>query len=125
MVPALILAFSSVALIRFALSYWRAMLVSAANQQLSPEVRAAARLERESVTSRDFEALASVHRVTPGGSAGVTFVGLYYHVVEGIGYIAKRQTAIANWAEREMTVCAQYVAVQVDRRLQVSLAHQA
>lgn len=124
MVPALILAISVVALLRFALSYWRATLVSAADHRLSPEVRAAARLERERVTSRDYAALAGVLRLTPGSSAGVNFVGFYYHIVEGIGYIAKRQTAIANWAEREMTICAQYVAVQVDRRLQLSLGHQ-
>jgi hypothetical protein len=125
MVPALILAISIVALLRFALTYWRATLAGVAGQQLSAEVRAAARLEKECVTGRDFAALAGVHSLTPGSSAGVAFVGLYYHIVEGIGYIAKGQTAIATWAEREMAVCAHYVAVQVDRRLQLSLGQQA
>jgi hypothetical protein len=125
MIPALILAISMVALLRFAVSYWRAALAGVSHQQISAEVRAAARVEKAYVSGRDFAALAGVHSLTPGSSVGVGFVGLYYHVVEGIGYIARRQTAVAAWTEREMAICAHYVAVQIDRRLQLSLNHQA
>ena len=105
MVPALILALSVVGLLRFAISYWRAMLLSVSRQPISPEVRAAAGLERETISGRDFAALTGVDRVTPGAPAGVTFVSLYFHLVEAIGFLAQRQSAIASWAEGEMTAC--------------------
>jgi hypothetical protein len=124
MVPALILAISLVALLRLALNYWRALLAGVSDQPISTEVRTAARLEKTQVSGADFTALAGVHRLTPGNSISVALVSLYYHLVESIGTIGKGQAAIANWAEREATVCAHYVAVQIDRRLQLSLNHQ-
>ena len=125
MVPALILAISLVALLRLALNYWRALLVGVTDQPISMEVRTAAGLEKTQVSGEDFTALAGVHRLTPGSSISVALVSLYYHLVEGIGFIGKGQTAIAEWAEGEAAVCAHYVAVQIDRRLQLSLNHQA
>lgn len=117
-----ILAFSIMGLLRFALNYWRAILAGAAAETVSDELRSAANLEGRQITGRDFPALAGVHCLTPDGSAGLGFVGAYYHIVQGISATAKLAPGIAAWAEREMTACAQYVAVRIDRSLKASLA---
>jgi hypothetical protein len=118
-----ILVISAVALSQFALSYWRAILFGVAAVTVSEDVRAAAGLKEERITGRDFNALAEVHRLTPGGPAGVGFVGLYYRAIRGISaLVTSRIPAIAHWTEREMSSCAQYVAVRIDQRLQANLA---
>jgi len=66
-----------------------------------------------------------VHSLTPGGSGGVTLVKAYYRAVKVVGAIGKTQAACAAWAEREMAICARYVGVQIDGRLQMSFAEQA
>jgi hypothetical protein len=49
-------------------------------------------------------------------------VRLYYRVVNAIGALAGRHMpAVAGWVERELTVCARYAAVQIDRRLHANL----
>lgn len=121
MVAVGILAFSIVGLLRFALSYWRAILAGAAAESVSEELRSAANLEGKKITGRDFDALAGVHCMTPDGSSGLGFVGVYYRIAQGIGGFAKRVPGAAAWAEREMTACAQYVGVRVDRSLKASL----
>ncbi len=121
MISALILAISIAAFCRLGLTYWRAALLAVAAEPVSDEMRTAAHLENERVTGRDFKALASLHSLTPEGAAGLGFVGLYYRVVAGIGYLGSAAPAIAAWTEGEMAMCAQYVAVQIDRRLRASL----
>ena len=125
MVAGFILAFSLVALVRFGILYCRGILLRTAELPVSEEVRSAAHLAGEEVTGRDFAALAGVHSLTPGGSGGVTLVKAYYRAVQLVGAVGRTQAACADWAEREMAICARYVAVQIDGRLQMSFAEQA
>ena len=125
MVSGFILAFSLVALIRFGILYCRGILLRTADLPVSEEVRSAAHLSGEEITGRDFAALAGVHSMTPGGSGGVTLVKAYFRLVQVVGAIGWTQAACAAWAEREMAVCAKYVGVQIDGRLQMSFAEQA
>ncbi len=122
MISALILVISMAAFCRLGLSYWRATLLAAALEPVSEEIRAAARLENEHVTGRDFKSLASLNSLTPEGVAGLGLIGLYYRVLEGVGYLGSTAPVIAAWTEDEMALCAQYLAVQIDRRLRTSLA---
>jgi hypothetical protein len=122
MISALILVISIAAFCRLGLSYWRATLLAVALEPVSEEIRAAARLENERVTGRDFKSLASLNSLTPEGVAGLGLIGLYYSVVEGVGYLGSTAPAIAAWTEAETALCAQYLAVQIDRRLRASLA---
>jgi hypothetical protein len=114
MFPALILAISIVALLQFALYYWRAILAEAVAQSVSEEVRTAAHIERVDITGKDFEVLSAIHHVVTG-SGGLGFVPLYYRMVDTIGATVP---FIATWAEREKLICAHYVGVQIDWRLQ-------
>jgi hypothetical protein len=46
----------------------------------------------------------------------------YYALVDGIASLVGRSMpAVAAWSQRELTVCARYAAVQIDRRLQANL----
>ena len=122
MIPALILAISMLALVRFALNYWRAILTGVSDQPISAEVRAAAGIIATDVSGQDFAALANVHRLTPGSSFSIALVSLYYHLIDGIALLGKRQMGMAAWSQREMAACAHYIGVQIDRRLQLSVA---
>ena len=125
MVSVFILAFSLVTLIRFGILYCRGILLRAAELPVSEEVRTAAQLSGEEITGRDFAALAGVLSLTPGGSGGVTLVKAYFRVVQLVGAIGRTQAACAAWAEKEMAICARYVGVQIDGRLQMCFAEQA
>jgi hypothetical protein len=125
MVSVFILAFSLAALIRFGVLYCRGILLRTAELPVSEEVRTAAQLSGEVITGRDFAALAGVLSLTPGGSGGVTLVKAYYRVVQLVGAIGRTQAACAAWAEKEMAICARYVGVQIDGRLQMCFAEQA
>jgi len=125
MVSVFILAFSLVALIRFGILYCRGILLRAAELPVSEEVRTAAQLSGEEITGRDFAALAGVLSLTPGGPGGVTLVKAYFRVVQLVGAIGRTQAACAAWAEKEMAICARYVGVQIDGRLQMCFAEQA
>ena len=126
MFSAMLLAISITALAQFALYYWRAVLVGVAAQPVSDRTLAAAGLNNGGVREGDFNTFAGLHELTPDlqpGSRGLGLVRLYYRAVEALGALAgSRLPAMAAWSERERAVCARYAAVQVDRRLQASLA---
>src|SRR5262245_48935556 len=117
MVPILILGISVVALVQFAVSYFRAILIQAGKTPVSEEVRAAARLNRVEISGEDFEALRGVHSLTPGGTSGVGFVAMYYRAMQAVGLLAGAHQGIATWTRQEMANCSRYVGVQIDRRL--------
>jgi hypothetical protein len=123
MVPILILAISVVALVQFAISYFRAILMQAGKTPVSEEVRAA--VNRAEISGEDFEALRGVHSITPGGTIGVGFVAMYYRAMQAVGLLAGAHQGIAAWTRQEMANCSRYVGVQIDRRLQLSMAQQA
>ena len=125
MFAAMLFAISIVALMQFALYYWRAILAAAAGQPVSEQVLAAARVQNGLVTRGDFETFAGLHALTPDlspGRKGLGLVRLYYRIVDAIDMLAgSRMPAIAAWSERELATCARYAAVQIDRRLQSNL----
>jgi hypothetical protein len=125
MFTAMLFLFSMVALIQFALYYWRAVLAGVAAQPVSDRVLAAARVENGRLRPEHFKTLVGLHDLTPDlypNHGGLGLVRLYYRLVEGLNALAGAQIpAIAVWSERERIICARYAAVQVDRRLQASL----
>jgi len=125
MVPILILAISVISLIQFAMSYFRAILMQAGQVPVSDEVRAAAGINRGEINDEDFGALRGVHSLTPGGSSGVGLVAMYYRAMQAVKLIGGAHQGIAAWTKQEMANCASYVGVQIDRRLQLSIAQQA
>ena len=125
MFAAMLFAISIVALTQFGLYYWRAVLAAVAGQPVSESVLAAAGVENRRVMGRDFRTLVGLHDLTPDLSpnrGGLGFVRLYYRIVDGISAAAGQQMpAVAAWCDQELSVCARYAAVQIDRRLQSNL----
>jgi hypothetical protein len=122
MIAAVLLVFSVVALVQFALHYWRAMLAGVAAQPLSEQLQLAAQIDKSSLGSADFESLVSLHGLTPGlkgDSSQLLAVRLYYSSTKALGRLVPQ---LADWTQREMSTCAQYVAVVMDQRLQRNLA---
>jgi len=125
MFAAMLFAISIVALAQFALYYWRAVLAAVAGQPVSESVFAAAGVPAGRVTGRDFRTLAGLHDLTPDlhpDKGGLGLVRFYFRVVDSMRAVAgQRMPALAAWCDQELTVCARYAAVQIDRRLQANL----
>jgi len=125
MFAAMLFSISIVALIQFALYYWRAVLAGVAAQPVSERVLAAAHVENGRLTPKHFETLAGLHDLTPDlfpNRGGLGFVRLYYRFVEMLDALAgAKLPGLAAWSDRERVICARYAAVLVERRLQANL----
>ena len=125
MFATMLFAISIVALSQFAAYYWRAMLTGEAAQPVSERVLAAAGVQDGQLSGQDFPALVGLSELTPELSSsgnGLRRVRVYYSLVNGVAKVVGRTIpAIAAWSQRELTVCARYAAVQIDRRLQANL----
>ena len=126
MIAAILFTISMAALGQFAVYYWRAVVTSVASQPLSDRVKAAAGLATESVGATDFDAVMTLHDLTPGLKdhvGGLSLVRAYYRVIEALGHLAEAKVpSVAAWAQREMATCSRYVAVLLDQRLERVLA---
>jgi len=125
----MLFAIAIVALCQFALYYWRAVLTGVASQNVSNQVLEAAHVAEPGLCGADFKRLATLYQITPelkGGSGGLGLVGAYYQAIHGLRAVLGRMSpALANWGEQEMTLCARYAAVQIERRLQANLEQAA
>jgi hypothetical protein len=125
MFSAMLLVISVVALLQFALYYWRAVLTGVAAQPVSDRVMAAACVEDGRLAPQHFDTFAGIYALTPELNPerkGLGFVRAYYRLVEALDTLCGAKIpAVAAWSVKERTICARYAAVQVDRRLQASL----
>jgi len=126
MIAAILFTISMAALGQFAVYYWRAVVTSVAAQPLSDRVKAAAGLTTESVGATDFDAVMTLHDLTPGLKdhvGGLSLVRAYYRVIDALGrLVGAKVPSVAAWAQREMATCSRYVAVLLDQRLEGVLA---
>ncbi len=111
MIAAILFMVSAVALVQFALYYWRAVISGVATQPISGRIRTAAGITAPQIGAQDFHSILSLHDLSPDlrGPNG-SFIGVraYYSVVEKLG---KLMPAISSWANGEMLTCSRYVAV--------------
>ena len=101
MFAAMLLTISILALLQFALYYWRALLAGVASQPVSERVLEAAHLEDETFSGADYERLANLHEMTPelkSGNNGLGLVGVYYELVKTMDAAFGRMSpAVASW----------------------------
>jgi hypothetical protein len=121
-----ILLFSGFALIRFAISQWRAIWISSANQQVSDSLQLAAGIDATAIGARDFGRLMNLcDELSPDlkeSTPWLNEVSLYYRAIAAIEQISRAKVpSIATWASREMQTCARYVAVVLDQNLAMNL----
>jgi hypothetical protein len=122
----LILAFSGFALIRFAVSQWRAIWISSANQPVSDSLQLTAGIDAAAIGAQDFGRLLSLcEELTPElkkSSPWLSELAIYYRAIAKVERVSKAKApGIASWAAGEMQTCARYVAVVLDQSLAMNL----
>jgi hypothetical protein len=130
MTPVLILAFSVLALVQFAISQWRMIWLTTANQPLSDSLHAATGIEAETIGPNDFGKLLGLcDQLSPRlrkGTPWLREVRGYYRMVEKLEAVCRSiQPAISAWASGEMNTCSRYVAVLLDQNLSLDLDERA
>jgi hypothetical protein len=130
MTAVLILAFTVLALIQFAISQWRMIWLTTANQPLSDCLRDATGIEAESIGPNDFGKLLGIcDEMSPllkKGTPWLREVRGYYRLVAKLEMACRSvQPALSAWASREMKTCSRYVAVLLDQNLSLELDRQA
>lgn len=129
MFSAMLFAISLVALVQFALYYWRALLTGVASQHIAIEILEAAQVSESGPCAADFEKLASLLTLTPelkASHARLGFVPAYYKLVGKIAeFFGSVFPSLNAWSEQERILCARYAAVQIGRRLEANLAQAA
>ena len=126
MLSLFILMFSGLALIRFALSQWRAIWISSASQPVSDSLQLAAGIDATNIGARDFGRLMNLcDQLSPElkkSSPWLSEVSAYYRTVAKVEQVCNaRVPSISTWASREMQICARYVAVVLDQNLAMNL----
>lgn len=129
MVPLLILAFSSFALVKFGISQWRAILITAASQRISDTLQVHAGIDNATIDGQDFGSLLALcDRLSPGlrkTSAWLREVSIYYRIVTGLERAVRlKLPSVSIWANREMQLCSRYVAVVLDQDLAMNFDRQ-
>jgi hypothetical protein len=122
MIAAVLLTVSTVALVQFALYYWRAVISGVAAQPISDRIRTAAGIVAPQIGAQDFRGILSLHDLSPdlrGPNGSFWCVRAYFSVVEKLG---KLIPATKSWSNAEMLTCSRYVAVLVDQHLERNMA---
>jgi hypothetical protein len=130
MTAVLILAFSVLALVRFAICQWRMIWLTTANQPLSDSLRAATGIEAETIGPNDFGKLLGLcDELSPRLQKGTPWlreVRGYYELVAKLEKACRSiQPALSAWASAEMKTCSRYVAVVLDQNLSLALDQRA
>jgi hypothetical protein len=130
MTAVLILTFSVLALMQFAISQWRMIWLTTANQPLSDSLRVATGIEAETIGPNDFGKLLGLcDEMSPRLKNGTPWLGevkRYYSIVAKLEKSLRSiQPAISAWAASEMKICSRYVAVVLDQNLALDLDQRA
>ena len=126
MIPIFILAFSAFALIRFGVSQWRAIWITAASQPLSESFQLTAGIDKRTIGARDFATLMNLcDQLSPElkeKSPWLKEVSVYYRAIAKLEeFCTLKVPRLAGWAQAEMQVCSRYVAVVLDQNLAMNM----
>ncbi|HLV96004.1 MAG TPA: hypothetical protein VKS44_12490 [Candidatus Acidoferrales bacterium] len=121
MMPSLILMFSLGALAQFAFSYCRTLLFASGEASLSDRVQEIAGISANNVPAADFDRLLQLVCFAPrfeGDAAQMRTIKIYYRVASCASKIAAPiSVEISQWLSAELSRCAYFAAVALDRRL--------
>ena len=112
---------------RFGVLAWRSRLVHAVQAPLSETFRDALGFTSDDVSAGDFETMATMLRVCPRlepvTKSAVPFIGAYSLALRWLlNHVAGASSGVRERAETELAVCARYLALQLDQRLQQNRA---
>jgi len=124
-IAAFIFVISMATLVQFAISSWRARLLSVASTPLQLESDAMVELSRKLLTASTLKDVLAYQKFCPdlsGGSApNMRLVSAYYRFLQLMKSSGSRLAQFA-WADREMTLCTRYAAVVLLQRLELNQA---
>jgi hypothetical protein len=126
MVSIFILAFSVIALVRFAIAQWRAIWLSTANNPLSDALQLTTGTDGSAIGAQDFSTLMDLcDKFCPDlkkTSPWLREVSIYYRLVLKLEQVFQSKVPrLSIWARNEMQSCSRYVAVLLDQSLSMSL----
>jgi hypothetical protein len=127
MIAAFIVVLSLAALIQFAVSQWRAMWITIAEQPLSEFFTATTGIARDEIRADHFDFLTQTfEQLCASGmqrNLWLKEVGIYYRSIRTLNEFCKKQfPAFAALADRELVACSRYAAATLDHRLNSHLA---
>jgi hypothetical protein len=129
MVSIFILVFAAIALVRFGISQWRAIWISAANQPLSESLQLASGIDEASVGAGDFGTLLHLcSELSPDlkkTSPWLREVSVYYRAMTGLEHLFRAKLPyLSALAKGEMQICSRYAAVVLDQSLSTNMDRQ-
>jgi hypothetical protein len=120
MMAALIFVVSLATLFMFFVSYCRSMMASAAQHELSVEVRDVTGI-KQVASARDYERVVQLLQLCPerpNDRAALGAVNLYFSCLRlGQQIFRSIIPSMKSWTEHEQAGCAYYAAVALDRRI--------
>jgi len=118
-------AFSVLALVQFAISQWRMIWLTTANQPISDSLHAATGIDAETIGANDSGKLLGLCELSPrlkNGTPWLQEVRGYYRMLEILEVVYRSiQPAVSAWASAERKTCSRYVAVLLDQNLSLDL----
>ena len=127
MIAAFIVVLSVAALIQFAVTQWRAMWTTIAEQPLSALFTATTGIAVDQIGADHFDFLTRTsEQLSASGkqsSLWLKEVRVYYRTIRTLKQFCEKQfPAFAARANRELVVCSLYAAATLDQRLSSHLA---
>ena len=121
MIPSIIFVFSIGALLQFGATYCRSLLMVYSTVELSDTLRKLSGLAPDRIERSDFDYLLQLIRLAPpleGDAREMRAVTLYYRVASiAAVLVSPFSKRVSGWFEEELSRCAHFAAVALDRRL--------
>jgi hypothetical protein len=123
-IAALILAFSSVALLQFFVSYCRSVIAAYGALPLSEQVWEVTGIRGRQIRGEEFIRLLQLSSLCPDSGAdnrAITAVRAYFQMVSFLRATLRDVIpGIISWTDAELSGCAHFAAVALDRRISYS-----
>jgi hypothetical protein len=121
MITALIFGLSIVALLQFFVSYCRSLIAATGALPLSQQVREVTGIRDGEISGAEFARLLQLARLCPEPGKdrnSIAAVRGYYKLLNVVRAVSGRFIpGVVSWTERELSGCAHFAAVTLDRRI--------
>ncbi len=122
MTAVLILVFSSVALFQFFMSYCRSVIAASGALPLSEQVREVTGVQGREISSGEFDRLLQLTSLCPESGddhRAISAIRAYFRMISFCSRGVQQGVipGIVSWTETELSGCAHFAAVALDRRI--------
>lgn len=121
MITGLILTFSTVACLQFFVSYCRSVIAASGAHSLSEQVWEVTGIKDREIRGEEFERLVQLTSLCPDTGTdhrGIVAVSAYFGMVRFVNKKLRGVIpSITSWTDAELSGCAHFAAVVLDRRI--------